>query len=62
MGSSCNSKNKWHKLYNKNQLQYSMHLRNAKLQEMYSKVASNIATARERHGRSESNIGLFEED
>lgn len=33
----------------------------AKLQELYSKAASNIATARERHGRSESNIGLFEE-
>jgi hypothetical protein len=33
----------------------------AKLQEMYSKAVSNIATARERHGRSESNIGLFEE-
>jgi len=34
---------------------------NAKLQELLSKAASNIATARERHGRSESNIGLFEE-
>lgn len=33
----------------------------AKLQELYSKSASNIATARERHGRSEANIGLFEE-
>lgn len=33
----------------------------AKLQEMYSKAAMNIANARERHGRSESNIGLFEE-
>jgi hypothetical protein len=33
----------------------------AKLQEMISKAASNIANARERHGRSESNIGLFEE-
>jgi hypothetical protein len=33
----------------------------AKLQELMSKAASNIATARERHGRSESNIGLFEE-
>ncbi len=26
-----------------------------------TKAVSNIATARERHGRSESNIGLFEE-
>ncbi len=33
----------------------------AKLQELYSKAAMNIANARERHGRSESNIGLFEE-
>lgn len=33
----------------------------AKLQEIMSKAASNIATARERHGRSEANIGLFEE-
>lgn len=33
----------------------------AKLQELMSKAASNIATARERHGRSEANIGLFEE-
>jgi len=36
-------------------------IENAKLQELYSKVALNIANARERHGRSESNIGLFEE-
>jgi len=33
----------------------------AKLQEMYSRAASNIAMAKERHGRNESNIGLFEE-
>ena len=33
----------------------------AKLKELYSKTAGNIATARERHGRAESNIGLFEE-
>jgi hypothetical protein len=33
----------------------------AKLQELYSRAASNIAMARERHGRTESNIGLFEE-
>jgi len=33
----------------------------AKLQELYSKAASNLATARERHGRSQSDLGLFEE-
>jgi hypothetical protein len=33
----------------------------AKLKELYSKAVSNIATARERHGRSEADIGLFEE-
>ncbi len=33
----------------------------AKLQELISKAAMNLANARERHGRSESNIGLFEE-
>lgn len=34
---------------------------NAKLQELMSKATANIATARERHSRSDSNIGLFEE-
>jgi hypothetical protein len=33
----------------------------AKIKELYSKAAGNIATARERHGRAEANIGLFEE-
>lgn len=33
----------------------------AKLKELYSKAASNIAMARERNGRTESNLGLFEE-
>ncbi len=33
----------------------------AKLKELYSKATSNLATARERQGRAESNIGLFEE-
>jgi len=33
----------------------------AKLQEMMSKATSNLATARERHGRAEADIGLFEE-
>ena len=34
---------------------------NAKLQELMTKAAYNIANARERHGRSESNLGLYEE-
>src|SRR5208283_101839 len=33
----------------------------AKLKELISKATSNIATARERNGRGEANIGLFEE-
>lgn len=33
----------------------------AKLQELYSRVAANIAMAKERHGRAEADIGLFEE-
>ena len=33
----------------------------AKVKELYSKAVSNIATARERHGRAEADIGLFEE-
>ena len=33
----------------------------AKLQELASKAAANIARAREDHSRSESNLGLFEE-
>ena len=33
----------------------------AKLQELQTKAASNLATARERHGRAEADIGLFEE-
>jgi hypothetical protein len=36
-------------------------LEEAKLKELYSKATMNIANARERHGRNESNIGLFEE-
>lgn len=36
-------------------------LENAKLKEIYSKATANIATARERHGRAEADIGLFEE-
>jgi hypothetical protein len=33
----------------------------AKLQELQSKAANNIASAKERYGRFESNIGLLEE-
>jgi len=36
-------------------------LEHAKLQELASKAAANLATARERHGRAEADIGLFEE-
>jgi len=45
--------------------QEQMHLQHAvedaKLKELYSKAMLNIANARERHSRSDSNIGLFEE-
>lgn len=33
----------------------------AKLKDLMSKAVANIATARERHGRAEADIGLFEE-
>src|SRR6185436_20127191 len=33
----------------------------AKLKELYTKAANNIAMARERNGRAESNVGLLEE-
>ena len=33
----------------------------AQLQELSSRATSNLALARERHGRSEANVGLFEE-
>lgn len=36
-------------------------LEEAKLKELYSKAVSNIAIAKERVGRSESDIGLYEE-
>jgi hypothetical protein len=32
-----------------------------KLKELYAKAAAQLATARERHGRAEADIGLFEE-
>lgn len=36
-------------------------LEEAKLKELMSKATANIAMARERHGRAEADIGLFEE-
>jgi hypothetical protein len=33
----------------------------AKVKELYSRATANIAMARERHGRAEADIGLFEE-
>lgn len=33
----------------------------AKLKELMSKAVANLATAKERHSRSDSNVGLFEE-
>lgn len=43
------------------QMQLSHAFEDAKLKEMYSRATANLANARERHGRAESNIGLFEE-
>lgn len=44
------------------QMQMVQHsIEEAKLKEIYSKSAANIAMARERNGRMESNLGLFEE-
>jgi hypothetical protein len=36
-------------------------IEDAKLKELYSRATANLATARERHGRAEADIGLFEE-
>jgi hypothetical protein len=36
-------------------------LEEAKIKDLYSKTAAQIATARERHGRAQSDIGLYEE-
>lgn len=33
----------------------------AKIKELYSRATANVAMARERHGRAEADIGLFEE-
>jgi hypothetical protein len=45
--------------------EHSMHLQHAieegKLKELYAKTAGYLATAKERHSRSDSNLGLFEE-
>lgn len=45
-----------------NQAQTVQHaFEEAKIKEMFAKTAAAIATAKERHGRAESDIGLFEE-
>jgi len=36
-------------------------LEDGKIKELYAKAANQIASARERHSRSDSNVGLFEE-
>jgi hypothetical protein len=36
-------------------------IEDAKVKELYSRATANIAMARERHGRAEADIGLFEE-
>ena len=36
-------------------------LEDAKIKELYARATNLVASARERHGRNESNIGLFEE-
>src|SRR5260221_7358630 len=36
-------------------------IEDARLKELYSKATANLAMARERHGRAEADIGLFEE-
>lgn len=43
------------------QMQVQHAFEHAKLQELMSKAAANIARAREDHSRSESNLGLYEE-
>jgi hypothetical protein len=45
----------------KAQMEVQHAFEHAKLQELMSKAASNIARAREDHSRSESNLGLYEE-
>jgi len=43
------------------QMELQHAVEDAKLKELYSKAIANISMARERNGRAESNIGLFEE-
>ena len=48
--------------YKQQEMENMQHaVEDGKLKELYSKIAYNIANARERHGRSESNLGLYEE-
>jgi len=42
-------------------MQLQQAVEDAKLKEIYAKAANNLAMARERHGRAEADIGLFEE-
>lgn len=41
--------------------QFQVALEDAKLKELYAKAANELAMARERHGRAEADVGLFEE-
>lgn len=43
------------------QMNMQMTFEEARLKELYTKAMANLATARERHGRAEADIGLFEE-
>lgn len=43
------------------QMQLQSAVEDAKLKELYTKAMNNLAMARERHSRSDSNVGLFEE-
>lgn len=47
--------------FQKQEMMLKQTLMEAQLQNLQAKSASELATARERHGRAESNIGLFEE-
>jgi hypothetical protein len=43
------------------QMQVQHSAEEAKIKELYSRAMANLAMARERHGRAEADIGLFEE-
>lgn len=43
------------------QMMVQHNVEDAKIKELYSKAAANIATAKERAGRAEADVGLFEE-